>query len=193
MDRRYFVYKLFYEAFLGTVSSSKDKAWSVCMEKRSCSKWTQVLKLPWFPRKCMTRLRRQSWKSPIQSSPPTTWSTRTVLRKTGAQRTFTLRGHFCGSRPTQQPTGAESNHRSPSHPEDTSRISRYPGQIPKGLHWTRNPWRGLHHQIKERHMFICTLQYPSLYGIKSKMSSVGWKPWEWSQRWKIPLPGVQAW
>ena len=34
------------EAFLGTVTSSKDKAWSVCMEKRSCSKWTQVLKSP---------------------------------------------------------------------------------------------------------------------------------------------------
>ena len=83
----------------------------------------------------------------------------TVPRKTDVQRTHTQRTS-CRLRPAQQPTETDSNHSSPPHPEGqcyTSRISRHPGEIPKGLHWTQNLWRRLHHQIIGRRVSICSL------------------------------------
>ena len=54
----------------------------------------------------------------------------------------------------------DSNHRSPSHPEG-----------PEGLHWTWNPWRGLHHQIKGRCMSVCSLHTLESTLLSTKSSS----------------------
>ena len=61
-----------------------------------------------------------------------------------------------------------------------SRISWDLGEIPKGLHWTWNPWRGLYQKIEGRCTSVCTVHTSESTLLSMELSS------RWAQLYGSP-------